>query len=247
MLSAPLRQLMLAACLLSAPILCFGSSIVLNGTTCESGTCPPVDTLASGASVSSTAFAFTYVAGDGDWFGITGNYAAANPASGDTSISFNVNATYEGNGGINGTASAGTDSFTIADLQDYNLAGSTYYTDYGTLNGIYSESTDSGILGGPTGSSWQAQLSYNGQSLPVLGPFTGPGFASNSAALTGFGSATVLDADYLFTYDFAKGTAAGSGFSSTPEPKGLIPVAAVLALCLGLGAFRRARLAKSVG
>jgi hypothetical protein len=202
-----------------------------------------VDTLASGGSTSGN-FSFVYVASDSDWYDITGNYSALNPASGDTSIVFNADATYVGNGGVNSTPSAGADTFTLSDLQDYNLAASAYYAKYGTLNGYYDEVTDSGIIGAPTGSSWQAQLSYNGQSLPVLGPFTGPGYASNGTgtALTGFGSATTLDADYVFTYDFAKGTAAGSGFTSTPEPGGVIPVATVMALCLGVGAFRRTRL-----
>ena len=240
MLSAR-RHVILTAFFLVAPTLSFASSIVVNST-CEAGTCPPTDTLASGGSTSGN-FNLTYVAGDNDWYSIVGNYSATNPASGDTSMVYNVTATYEGNGGINSTASAGADTFTVSDLQNYDLSTS-YYATYGTLAGYYSEDTASGVIGGPTGSSWQAQLFYNGQALPVLGPFTGPGFASNGTgtALTGFGSASVLDADFVFTYNFAKGTAEGAGFTSTPEPGGLIPIAAVLALCLGFGTIRRSRL-----
>ena len=111
--------------------------------------------------------------------------------------------------------SAGADTFTVTDVQDYDLASSTYFDLYGTLNGTYSESTSSGIAG-PAASSWRAQLFYNGQPLPVLGPFTGPGYESNApgTALTGFGRASTLDAVYVLTYDFAKATPAGSGFVS---------------------------------
>jgi hypothetical protein len=246
MLSAPpLRHVMLFACLLAAPSLSFASSILVNGT-CEAGTCPPVDTLASGASTSGI-FNLTYIAGDGDWYSLIGNYAATNPASGETGITFNVDATYQGNGGVNGTPSAGADTFTISDLQNYNLSASAYFATYGTLDGYYSDDTYSGVIGAPTGSSWQAQLFYNGQGLPVLGPFTGSGFASNApgTALTGFGSTSSLDANFLFTYKFAAGTPAGAGFTSTPEPGGVVPVVAIVALSLGAGAIRRARLSRS--
>jgi hypothetical protein len=245
MFSAPQKHFMLLVPFLLAPGLGLASSIVLNngtpGAVCEAGSCP-VDTLSAGGSASGI-FSFTYKASDGDWYAITGNYSAANPASGDTSIVFNADAAYEGYEGINSTVSQGADTFTIDDLQNYDLSSSTYYTTYGTLNGYYTEDTSSGVIGGPTGSSWQAELFYNGQALGVLGPFTGPGYASNGSgtALTGFGSATTLDADFQFTYDFAAGTPAGSGFTSTPEPGGLIPVAAILALCLGVPAIRRYR------
>jgi hypothetical protein len=251
MFSARQIHLSLLAFGLLAPGLGFASSIIVNGTTCDAGTCPTVDTLSSGAGsgtiISSTPFNFTYVAGDGDWYGITGNYAASNPASGDTSMVFNVTAKYEGNGGINSVASVAADTFTISDMQDFNLASSAYYLSYGTLNGYYTESTASNIVGSApaAGSSWDAQLFYNNQALPVLGPFTGAGNASNGSgtALTGFGSATTLDADFVFTYDFAQGTAAGAGFTSTPEPGGVIPAAAIAILCLGFGAMRRSRVA----
>ncbi len=245
MLSAPRRHAILLALFLITPALSFASSILVNST-CEAGTCPSVDTLASGGSASGT-FNVIYVAADGDWYDIMGNYGATNPASGETSILFNVEATYEGYDGINNIASVGADTFTVSDLQDYNLASSTYYTTYGTLNGYYMESTNSGVAG-PAGSSWQAQLFFNGQALPVLGPFTGPGYASNGSgtALTGFGSASTLDADFVFTYDFAKGTPQGAGFTSTPEPGGLVPIAAVLSLCLGIGYVRRSRVSKNI-
>jgi hypothetical protein len=245
MLSAPQRHTILLALFLAAPALSFASSVLVNST-CEAGTCPTVDTLASGGSASGT-FNVIYVAADGDWYDIMGNYGASNPASGDTSIVFNASATYEGLNGINNTASAGADTFTVSDLQDYNLASSTYFTTYGTLNGYYTEDTNSGIAG-PAGSSWQAQLFFNGQALPVLGPFTGPGSASNGSgtALTGFGSASTLDADFVFTYDFAQGTPQGAGFTSTPEPGGLVPVAMVLGLCLGIGYIRRSRISKNI-
>jgi len=204
------RKLTLLACLLVAPVLGSESPICVTG-----GVCPTPTTLGSGGSTSGT-FNFTYVAADGDWFTISGNYQATNPASGNTSITFNVDAKYVGFGGVNSSASAGADTFTVTYRQDYDLALSNYFAEFGTLDGFYTEDTHSSITGAP-GGSWQAQLFYNGQALPVLGPFTGPSFASNGSgtALTGFGSSSTLDAAYVFTYDFRAGTPAGSGFSST--------------------------------
>ena len=234
MLSVTRLHLTLLACFSLAPVLGFASTIGVNLSS----------PLSSGGSVPLTPFSFIYEAGDGDWYAINGIYSATNPPSGNTSILFNVTATYEGNGGINSTPSVGSDTFTVDDLQDYDLATSAYFEEFGTLNGIYTEDASSGISG-PPGSSWYAQLFYNGQGLPVLGPFTGPGSASNGSGtnLTGFGSATTLDADFRFTYDFAKGAPAGSGFTSaTPEPGGLMPIVSIMALCIGVPAIRRSRL-----
>jgi hypothetical protein len=218
------RHITLLACLLAGAVLGLASSIIVNigtvGALCKAGTCAPStvpDTLTSGASTGST-FNFIYVAADNDWYSITGDYSATNPASGETTIKFNVDATYVGHGGVNNTPATGADTFTITDLQDYDLLSSTYFTEFGTLNGTYSEDTDSDI-GGPAGGSWQAQLFYNGQALPVMGPFTGKASASNApgTALTGFGSTSTLEADFQFTYFFAQGTPAGAGFTSTAE------------------------------
>ena len=96
MLSPPQRHVMLLACLLAAPALGLASSIVVNAT-CEAGTCPPVDTLASGGSTSGT-FNFNYTFSNTDEYNIFGEYAATNPVSGDSTLQFNVTAVYAGNG-----------------------------------------------------------------------------------------------------------------------------------------------------
>jgi len=233
------RHLRLLACLLFVPVLGSASPICVTGSVCSAPT-----TLASGGSTSGT-FNLTYVAADGDWFAISGNYQATNPASGDTTIIFNVDAKYVGFRGVNSIASAGADTFTVTYRQDYDLASANYFVEFGTLDGLYVEDTHSSITGAP-GGSWQAQLFYNGQALPVLGPFTGASFASNGSgtALTGFGSSSTLDAAYVFTYDFRAGTPAGSGFASTatdtipptPAPSSLLLIiVGMLALML----FRR--------
>ena len=231
MLSPPQRHVMLLACLLAAPALGLASSIVVNAT-CEAGTCPPVDTLASGGSTSGT-FNFNYTFSNTDEYNIFGEYAATNPVSGDSTLQFNVTAVYAGNG----TSSASQhDLLTIHDLQDYTVLTS--------LDGDYFEHSAAGI-GGPiaSASSFSAQLSFNGNGLGLLGPFTGPGSYDETSDLNLTGLTSPLVADFQFQFDFAAGSNVGSYITTAPvpEPGGMVPVAAILALGLGLPAIRRFR------
>jgi hypothetical protein len=246
MLSASQRHLTLLAFFLVAPGLGLASTVDLNGTYQAGNTTQGDPVLTGGTSVSLTPFGFTYVAGDGDWYAITGNYAASESAAGGTSLTFNVDATYEGNGGINSTPSAGADTLTFDDYQDFNLAGTTYYTDHGTIDGYYDEYTGSSITA--VGGTLSAEAFYNTVGLGELGPF---GVGSNYQAIDNVHLTTltgsVLDEDFKYTFKFASGTTPG-GYIDTPEPGGLIPVAAILALCLGIPAIRRSRLfSKNLG
>jgi hypothetical protein len=229
MLSASRRHLTLLACLLVAPVLGLPSSIDVNGT-------QPTDTLAYGTTTNGT-FNFYYVFANTDKYDIFGDYSATNPIGGPTTIQFTVTAVYEGNQ-LN-TASK-NDLLTIDDLQDYIVPYS--------LDGEYFEDTAADI-GGPiaSDSSFKSELIFNNQGLGELGPFTGPGsyYESSSQDLTGLSGP--LDADFKFKFDFAKGSEVGSFISTVPnstvpEPGGVIPVAAILALGLGVPAIRRSSL-----
>jgi hypothetical protein len=234
--SASQCRLTLLSCLLVAPGLCLASSLAVNGT-CDAGTCPPTDTLAPGSSIPLAFFNFD-VTVNGDSYDISGDYSASNTTnspSGTTDFGGDVTATY-----IGGTPTAQSDVLTIDILQDFTVPG-TY-----SLAGTYDEGAFVGINGAATGSSYSFQILYNGDSVGLLGPYTTSGTHSSSTYLALGG--TSLDADSQFTFDFAAGTPHGASMTTTPEPGGLIPVAAILALGLGVPAIRRFRMAsKKVG
>lgn len=234
MYSAPQRYLMLSALLLVAPVLALASSITVNGT-CEAGTCPPTDTLAPGGSVPFTLFGFDVVV-NGDTYLVSGNYKAANTtdSGGTTSFGGDVSAEY-----IGGSPTAQQDILTIDDLQNYTVPG-TY-----NLAGTYDEGAYLGLIGDAAGSSASFQILYNGDSVGLLGPYTTSGDHTASQFLNLSG--TSLSADSQFTFSFAAGTTKGALITTTPEPGGLVPLAAVLVLGLGLPAFRRSRQTKKIG
>jgi hypothetical protein len=226
--SGSLRYFTLLAGFLIAPVLGFSSSITVNGI-CEAGTCPPVDTLDFGSSTSGT-FSFNFTFGNTDTYNIFGQFAAANPTTGPTAIQFNATAVFEGNTTTNVSQH---DLLTIDDLQNYTVPHS--------LDGNYFEDTAS-FIGGPIGaaSSLSAELSYNGNSVGVLGPF-GPGANFGSANKDLVGLTSPLAADFQFKFDFADGSGVGSFISTVPEPGGMAPIALTLAIGLGYQAIRRYR------
>ncbi len=228
MLSVSQRRLVVLAVILVAPSLCPASSITLNGS-CEAGTCPPVDSLAPGGSIPATLFNFMALV-NGDMYDIFGEYSAANTTSspfGFTATQFNVTAEYMG-----GAPTTGADTLMIDDLQDFSVPGTF------SLAGTYTEDTFANFAG--SGGSLAYQAFYNGDGLGLLGPVTSPQSLSSSKvlALTG----TSLDVEAQYTLVFGAGTTRGSEIASTPEPKGVIPTAAILALCLGIAAIRRTRM-----
>jgi hypothetical protein len=231
--SGSFRHLTLLAGFLIAPALGLSSTITVNGIFCEAGTCPTVDTLAFGSSTSGS-FNFDLLFANTDRYNITGQFSANNPTTGATAIQFNATAVFAGN---STSTSSQHDLLTIDDLQNYTVPHS--------LNGNYFEDT-SAFIGGPIApaSSFSAELSYNGNGLGVLGPFTVPGsnFASASRDLLGLTSP--LEADFQFNFDFATGSRVGSFISTVPEPGGVVPLTVILAIGLGFPAVRRYRLGR---
>jgi len=213
MFSAPQRHIMLLACFLSASVLCFATTIDVNGGTVGTG------------GSSSGDFSFTV---DGGLFGVVGDFSASVTGSGPvTAIKVDATATYEGS-----TPLASDFSFTIDDIQFYDLA---------TLPtvGAYSENAGFGGDLGVGSNEFIADLIYGSEALPTL-TFTSDGFQSTSGPLSGLSSP--LEAQGELTFDFAAGATKGAYITSTPEPGGVIPVAAVLVLGLGVPAIRRSRL-----
>lgn len=235
MFSGPQRLLIFLVFLLIAPALTFASSIEVSGV-CQAGTCPlPTDTLLPGGSVPVTTFDFTAIV-NGDPFDIAGEYSSYNSSNtpgGSLGMQLDVTATYEGT-----SPSAQDDTVILEDLQNNIVPGSF------SLNGTYSESLSasfSGTLAKFT--SLRGQLFVNGNGLGTIGPFSAPGSQTITMPLSLTGR--VLDEDFQVVFDFGPGTNPGmsiTGMTSTPEPGGIIPVAAILALCLGIPAIRRSRL-----
>jgi hypothetical protein len=217
MLSASQRHLSLLACFLVAPALSLATTIDVNG-----------GSIGTGGSTSGN-FSTTV---DGGLFDVSGEYAASETGSGPAiTIQVNATAVYEGS-----TSLAAGYSFTIDDIQYYTLA--TLPT-----TGFYSE--NAGFGGGiGAGSELVADLTYGADSLPTL-TFTSDGSKSTTGPLSGLSSP--LEAQGDLTFDFAAGTTKGGYITSTPEPGGVIPVAAILLLGLGVPAVRRRLAAKNVG
>jgi hypothetical protein len=227
--SGSFRHFTLLAGFLIAPALGLSSTITFNGV-------PTVDTLPVGSSTSGI-FDFDYFSPNTDKYNITGNFAANNPTSGPTSITFNATAVFVGNS--TSTASQ-HDLLTIDDKQNYIVPHS--------LDGNYFEDT-AASLGGPIApaSTFTAQLFYDGNGLGILGPFTAPGSNFSSASRDLFGLTSPLEADFRFDFDFAAGSGVGSFISttsflaSTPEPGGVVSLTVILAVGLGFPAIRRCR------
>ncbi len=227
--SGSFRYFTFLAALMIAPALGFSSTVTVNGN-CEAGTCPPVDTLAYGSNTSGN-FGFDFVFANTDKYNIVGNYAATNPIAGFTTIQFNVTAVYEGN---SSSTSSGNDVLTLDDLQNYSVPYS--------LDGNYFEDTEA-FIGGPiaSASSFAAQLSFNGNGVGLMGPFTGPGSYSSSMNKDLLGMISPLSADFQMKLDFAAGSKVGSFISTVPEPGGVMPLIILLAVGLGFPAVLRHR------
>jgi hypothetical protein len=219
MLSAPQRHVTLIAFFLVAPVLGLATTIDVNG-----------GTLGPGQSTSGN-FSTTV---DGGLFDVSGYYTGSETGSGPvTAIVVNATATYEGS-----TPLASAYSFTIDDIQNYTLS---------TLPTTASYSGNAGFGGGlGAGSELIQDLSYGSDVLPAL-TFTADGHQSSpTEPLSGLSSP--LEAQGELTFDFAAGATKGAYITSTPEPGGVIPIAAILVVGLGIPAIRRSRLlSKNMG
>lgn len=209
------RLTSLIAVLFAAPMLSLCAAIQVTNSgisTCEMGNCASPDALDLGGSVAGT-FDYIYtVAADGDRYSITGSYSASYPGS--ASIGFAVVANYIGNAS-NSTSSA--DTIAVDLLQNYNFVGNP--------NGLWSAMATLTQTGDAPGSFTEAQLSFNGVGLGLMGPYYGPGSQVFTSSANVSGLTSPLAGDFNYTFQFAAGTPAA------PEPAG----AGLLAL--GLLAF----------
>jgi hypothetical protein len=186
-----------------------------------------VDSLNLGDAVNGS-FQFAYTFANTDNYEITGTYSASEARGAGTSIGFVVNAFYLGNS--TNTASA-NDVLRVDLLQNYLYPYALDGTYFASAGG----SLDPSVA---PGSSFKAELTYNGQSVGVIGPFSGPGFQSGSTSATLTGLTNPLAADFSYTYDFAAGS------TPTPEPTALALSAAGL-LAVGVFKIRRRRVVRT--
>ncbi len=215
MYSALQRRLALLACSLVAPVLATATTIDVNGSTIGS----------NGSTSGSVSFSV-----DGGLFAVTGQYSSSETGGGPaTTLQFNATATYVGS-----TPLASSYSFTVDDIQFYDLSTLPTGTSYDSSAGF------GGALG--AGSSLVADVIYGSDVLPSL-TFI-PGGADYQATPTEVlsGLSNPLEGQFEYTFNFAAGTAEGAYITSTPEPGGVSPILAVLVICLGIPAIRRARL-----
>ena len=241
MFSGPQRPIILLAFFLAAPILTLASSIEVNSV-CEVGTCPlPTDHLVPGTSIPLTNFNFEDVI-NGDTYDFYGTYSAYNNSNlPNGSVGFYVDATavYLGN-----APTTQDDEILLNDLQNNTVPGGF------NLNQNYQESLTAGFTGTLVkNTSLRGQTFFNGDGLGSFGIFSAPG--SNTVVTPLALSGPILDVDLQAVFDFGVGTLPGTTMTAigtasltpTPEPSGIIPVAAILALCLGISAVRRSALA----
>ena len=192
--------------LFAAPLLAFPAAVQVNGT-CAYGSCSNVDVLNEGQSVNGS-FSYLYTFGNGDQYQISSPFSASNSSTDGTNISFNPAVTYLGNSS-QANAPSQADVLVIDLLQKYNWAGST--------TGYYDEDTTASMSGpvGP-GSTYEAQLFFNGNGLGLMGPY-GPGTHTGTGEVYLSNLSNPLSADFQFTYRFGAGSAPGAGIATVPS------------------------------
>jgi hypothetical protein len=206
-----------------------GTSISANGTCEYGGTCPQADTPTTAVGVgqsSSDSFTFFYTFADGDKYKITGSYFNYYPPQ---ELAFLPNVVYDGT-----TPSAGADSLSLIMYQAF------YDTHVSPWDGNYCETVAPFSI--PSGDSVSGIVTFDGNA----GLGSQPGNSSKHCAPLSFtalqNGSDYMDTAYDLTFNFAAGSAPGSGIVSTPEPAQTIPAALSL---IGLLAFVRARKSRS--
>lgn len=207
------------AFLLLLPFVASAGDIQINGT-CVLGTCPPPsgtsDALQFNQSIGLTTGSYSLTLGT-DQYSITWSYSASYTAAG-TELSIDPVATY-----IGASPSVGNDTI------DFNFFQNYYDNSPGSWDGAYTETVPLDLSGNVgAGSTVSGQLFYDGQSLPLVGPF-GPGshFGQYTETLSGLTDPT-LAAEYEFIFDFQAGTETGASASSVPEPYEVLPLGLTL-------------------
>ncbi len=221
-MSLPLRTSCLIATMLLTAGFTQAAAISVNGT-CEIGNCSSPGTLNPGDSIGTTSFGFNYVLADTDRFFISGTYSASGNAP---SVAFQATAAYLGNS-TNTASSADKISVDLLQMFGYN----------GSPDGTYGENATLSQSNVAPGSNVTAELSFGGQGIGLLGPYTGNGSQTYSASkdLTGLSNPNL--ADFNYTFNLAAGSPA------VPEPANIgLFVAGLLAFLV----LSRKRLASLV-
>lgn len=210
---SPFRSSCLAASLLFTAGFVQAAAIQVNGAAnCEVGNCSDPGTLSPGQSIGLTSFGFTFVLPDTDRFFISGTYSESGTAP---SVTFSATAAYLGNS-TNTASSNDVLSVDLLEMFAYN----------GSTSGTYSEKATLSQSNVASGSSVSGQLSFGGQGIGLLGPYTGIGSETLSASkfLSGFSSPALSDFNFTFTL------AAGS--PAVPEPANIgLSLVGLLAVC----------------
>lgn len=220
---------------LTLPLTALCDTAISVNNACQVSDCSAAG-LANGALTIGTSasgnYSFSVTLADGDIYSIAGNYNNTFP--GGTFVGFFPLVTYTGNKTQGNVAAVATDVLALDLLQDFTSPGNNVVWD-----GTYNESIP--IHLSAAGSSATGNVTYDGQSVGVLGPVSGPGnfTLTNSKALAGLDGNTLVS-DYNITFTFNGGTSVGTSASSpAPEPVQTIPVA------LGLIALLAAKTRKS--
>lgn len=203
--------LLAAAIGLLVPASAFCTAVTVNGG-CQVGNCSSVDTLAADA-YQDGSFSTLYTFPNGDKFDVAGHFGATNSSTTGFDLNANVTAIYMGN--TLPTTLSQADVLSISFLQNFAAIGPL-----SNYDGYYDEDTDSTVLGGAgSGTTFQAQLSINGNGLGVMGPF-GDGVNHGTGEVFLSGLTDPITTDYQFIYTFGAGSDAGSTVSSLvlPEP-----------------------------
>ena len=157
-------------------------------------------------------FDIAYTFGNTESYELYGGVYASNSGNEVFELDGGIRATYLGNG--SGTASGG--DLLVADF--YQLFSSSIQS------GVFHEYLEGTFANGvPAGSYASAQATFDGQSLPLMGPFQSPlpysAFIGN-VPLSGLAGMAIL---YEVNLYFAPGTPVGSeilatSVASSPEP-----------------------------
>jgi hypothetical protein len=188
-------------------------SLTVGGTTqCLFGDCSSVGVLAPAQSVHDFAD-YTPFTVNGDSFVLYAPFFAANNVLNGTTVAYEPFVIHTGH-----SSTQQNDAFEIDFFQNFAYSAS--------LNGKYSEATDSYVyLAGP-GSSFTAQAFYGGQGLGLMGPFIGLNGSDSHEAVLSDLSGTPLTFEYQMIYDFTAGSEPDAlmvALGPIPLPLGTLP------------------------
>lgn len=208
----------------------FASSAILTGLAvnraCESGNCNPSDLAANALTLGDSTtgtYDITITLPDSDTYNIKGSYA--NSFLKGTFLGFYPTVTYVGS-----SPSVASDTITLDMLQDFYSPGAANW------DGAYNEKIPFNFPGRESGTG---QVSYDGQSVGLLGPAgRGSTTFTQTTTLSGLTGPTLIS-DFMLNFTFDRLAVNGDFASSpTPEPAQTIPAALGL---IGLFLFKARR------